>query len=67
MSRWVRIALGLACAAGGLALIVALPLAGPTDAARMASPALMAHLPPVAFGLALLGVGAWLLATGRKK
>lgn len=62
--RLLRILAGLACAAAGLLLVVVLALRGGTTGG--ASPALMAHLPPVVFGLALLALGAWLLFGNRR-
>lgn len=59
----LRILAGLACIAGGLLLIVVLLATGNTGSS--ASPALMAHLPPVAFGLGLLAIGVWLLWKGN--
>ena len=52
--RWLA---GLACIGGGIALCLWLLL---VDGGGH-GPALMAHLPPVAFGIALLAAGIWLL------
>ena len=60
----LRLLAGLACIAAGLILTVVLPIGGGTDGSR--SPALMAHLPPVVFGLALLALGCWLLWKGTR-
>lgn len=60
----VRILAGLACVAAGLMLTVVLLAAGGNDGSG--SPALMAHLPPVVFGLALLAIGCWLLWKGPR-
>lgn len=60
----VRLLAGLACVAAGLFLTVVLLVTGEGDGSR--SPALMAHLPPVAFGLALMAVGCWLLLKRKR-
>jgi lipopolysaccharide export LptBFGC system permease protein LptF len=63
----LRIVAGWACIVAALALIVLIALGGTPPVSAPASPALMAHLPPVAVGLALLAVGVWLLKKGRTK
>jgi hypothetical protein len=62
--RLLRVIAGLACTAVALVLIVVLALGGPSMGGAR-SPALMAHLPPVVFGLALLALGVWLLKGKR--
>ncbi len=57
---------GLACVAVAVALTLVLALGWP-GAGGAASPALMAHLPPVVFGLSLLALGLWLLFGGRRR
>lgn len=61
--RLLRILAGLVCIAVALATVGLLLLA-PTESGTT-SPALMAHLPPVAFGLALFALGLWLLLRKR--
>jgi len=61
----LRIVAGWACILAALALIVLIALGGAPGVSAPASPALMAHLPPVAVGLALLAVGVWLLKKGK--
>jgi lipopolysaccharide export LptBFGC system permease protein LptF len=63
----LRIVAGWACILAALALIVLFALGGAPGVAAPASPALMAHLPPVAVGLALLAVGVWLLKKGKTR
>ena len=60
----LRLLAGLACVAAGLLLTVVLLVTGEGDGSR--SPALMAHLPPVSFGLALVAVGCWLLLKRKR-
>jgi lipopolysaccharide export LptBFGC system permease protein LptF len=62
--RVLRVIAGLICIAAALVLIVVLALGGP-GVGGAHSPALMAHLPPVVFGLALLALGVWLLKGKR--
>ena len=61
----LRIVAGWACILAALALIVLILLGGTPGGSAPASPALMAHLPPVAVDLALLAVGVWLLKKGK--
>ena len=61
----LRIVAGWACILVALALIVLIALGSAPGASASASPALMAHLPPVAIGLALLAAGVWLLKKGK--
>ena len=61
----LRILAGWACIVAALALIVVLALGGASGVSAPGSPALMAHLPPVALGLALLALGVWLLKKGK--
>ncbi len=63
--RLLRILAGLACIAAALALTVLLATGG-LGIGGPGSPALMAHLPPVVFGLALLALGVWLLLKGKR-
>jgi hypothetical protein len=65
----LRMLAGWACIAIALASIAIALLGGFGDAGRAAasgSPVLMAHLPAVVFGLALLAVGTWLLNKKKK-
>ncbi|MEP6634722.1 MAG: hypothetical protein ABJA62_11000 [Luteimonas sp.] len=59
--RMLRIVAGLACIAAALVAFVVFGLDTFGHYAIRPSPALVAHLPNAAFGLALLCVGAWLL------
>ncbi len=61
--RLLRMLAGLACIGAALVLVAFALVDGGIQGPS--SPALMAHLPPVAFGLALLALGAWLLLGGR--
>jgi len=63
----LRIVVGWTCIAIAIVMIVVATLGGFAGIAGVSrfSPALMAHLPGVVFGFALLAVGAWLLK--RKK
>jgi lipopolysaccharide export LptBFGC system permease protein LptF len=61
----LRIVAGWVCILAALVLIVLIALGGPPGVSGPASPALMAHLPPVAVGLALLALGVWLLKKGK--
>jgi lipopolysaccharide export LptBFGC system permease protein LptF len=63
----LRILAGWACIVAALALIVLFALGGASGVSAPASPALMAHLPPVAVGLALLAAGVWLLKKGKTR
>ena len=61
----LRILAGWTCIVAALALIVLIALGGASGVSMPGSPALMAHLPLVAVGLALLAVGVWLLKKGK--
>jgi hypothetical protein len=59
----LRLLIGWTCIAAALVLVAAAVLGGFAGLERFVprSPASMAHLPGVVFGLALLAVGIWML------
>ena len=73
MNRSLRFFAGCACIAAGFALVILIGLGvfGPVTASAASgtslTPALVAKLPGVTFGIAVFAVGAWLIATGKSK
>ena len=71
MKLW-RVLAGCLCIAIGCGLVVLLALGAfdsVTSAAQglSSTPAMVALLPSVSFGVAIVAIGAWLIATGKSK
>jgi len=73
MTSSLRLLAGWLCIAAGFALVVMLglgvfdPVTAAAARATSLTPALVAMLPGVSFGIALFAVGVWLIATRKSK
>ena len=73
MNRSLRLFCGLLCIAAGFALVILIglgvfdPITASAASGTSLTPALVAMLPGVTFGIALFAVGAWLITTGKSK
>ena len=73
MNRSLRFFAGCLCIAAGFALVILIglgvfdPITASAAKATSLTPALVAMLPGVTFGIALFAVGVWLIATGKSK
>ena len=73
MNRLLRLLAGWLCIAAGFALVLLIglgvfdPVTASAASGTSLTPALVAMLPGVTFGIAVFAVGVWLLATGKSK
>ena len=73
MKSSLRLLAGWLCIAAGFALVVMLglgvfdPITASAARATSLTPALVAMLPGVSFGIAIFAVGVWLIATRKSK